>query len=111
MFLRLLRPEHGQRRIADAVDRGERLLGYAITFVLDQQQRPKWERDVWSKVLVCGGAGKVAKPVWSGLPEDVSFILADTLAGGATECLLSSWSEPFMSRRWARTHALRCVAS
>ena len=45
-----------------------RLLGYAITFVLDQQQRPKWERDVWSKVLVCGGAGKVAKPVWSGLP-------------------------------------------
>ena len=27
MFLRLLRSEHGQRRIADGVDRGERLLG------------------------------------------------------------------------------------
>jgi len=74
----------------------------AITFVLDQRQRPQWERDVWPKVLACGGAAKVAEPVWSSLPEDVSFILADTLAGGTTECLLSFWGAPFMSRRVGR---------
>ena len=165
MFLRLLRSEHGQRRIAAGVDRGERLLGQlarsakppdvlvigprelrqastefsrdakgdmvwfnvclsmferqplfdalllpaiqnpsvtAITFVLDERQRPKWERDVWPKVSACGGAGKVAQPMWSSLPEDVSFILADTQASGATECLLSFWGEPFMSRRVGR---------
>ena len=165
MFLRLLRSEHGQRRIADGVDRGERLLGQlarsakppdvlvigprdlrqvstqfsrgakgemvwfnvclsmferqslfdalllpaienpsvtAVTFVLDERQRPKWEREVWPKVVACDGGGKVAEPVWSSLPEDVSFILADTLAGGTTECLLSFWGEPFMSRRVGR---------
>ena len=165
MFLRLLRSEHGQRRIADGVDRGERLLGQlarsatppdvlvigprelrqastefsrvasgdmvwfnvclsmferqplfdalllpaienpsvtAITFVLDERQRPQWERDVWPKVSACGGDGKVAEPVWSSLPEDVSFILADTLTTGTTECLLSFWGEPFMSRRVGR---------
>ena len=165
MFLRLLRSEHGQRRIAAGVDRGERLLGQlarsakppdvmvigprelrqastefsrdakgdmvwfnvclsmferqplfdalllpaienasvtAITFVLDERQRPKWERDVWPKVSACGGTGKVAQPMWSSIPEDVSFILADTQAGGTTECLLSFWGEPFMSRRVGR---------
>ncbi len=50
------------------------------------------------KVAACGVVGKVADPVWTSLPEDVSFILADTLAGGATECLLSFWGEPFMAR-------------
>jgi hypothetical protein len=165
MFLRLLRSEHGQRRIAAGVDRGERLLGQlarsakppdvlvigprelrqastefsrgakgdmvwfnvclsmferqplfdalllpaiqnpsvtAITFVLDERQRPKWERDVWPKVSACGGAGKVAQPMWSSIPEDVSFIMADTQASGTTECLLSFWGEPFMSRRVGR---------
>lgn len=165
MFLRLLRSEHGQQRIAAGVDRGERLLGLlarsakppdvfvigprdlrqassefsrdakgdmvwfnvclsmferqplfdalllpaienpsvtAITFVLDERQRSKWDRDVRPKVRACGGIGKVAEPVWSSLPEDVSFILADTLAGGTTECLLSFWGEPFMSRRVGR---------
>ncbi|MCY4507782.1 MAG: hypothetical protein OXG35_12610 [Acidobacteria bacterium] len=161
MFLRLLRSEHGQRRIADGVDRGERLLGRlalsakppdvvvigprdlrhastefsrnakgdmvwfnvclsmferqplfdallrpaienpavtAVTFVLDRGQRPRWERDVRPKVAACTSAGKVAEPVWTSLPEDVSFILADTLGSGATECLLSFWGEPFMAR-------------
>ena len=161
MFLRLLRSEHGQRRIADGVDRGERLLGQlalsakppdvvvigprdlrrasmefsrnargdmvwfnvclsmferqplfdallrpaienpavtAVTFVLDAGQRPRWERDVRPKVAACNGAGKVAEPVWTSLPEAVSFILADTLGTGGTECLLSFWGEPFMAR-------------
>ncbi len=165
MFLRLLRSEHGQQRIADGVGRGERLLGQlarsatppdvlvigprelrqastrfcrdargemvwfnvclsmferqplfdalllpaienssvtAITFVLDERQRPQWEGDVWPKVTACGGAGKVAAPVWSSLPEDVSFILSDTQTSDATECLLSFWGEPFMSRRVGR---------
>ncbi len=74
----------------------------AVTFVLDERQRPKWERDVQPKVAACGGAGKFAEPVWSSLPEDVSFILADTQTSGATECLLSFWGEPFMSRRVGR---------
>ena len=161
MFLRLLRSEHGQQRIAAGVDRGEHLLGQlarsvrppdvlvigprdlrhastefargatgdmvwfnvclsmferqplfdallrpaienpavtAITFVLDEGQRPRWERDVWPKVVACNGAGKVASPRWSTLPEDVSFILADTATTGTTECLLSFWGEPFMAR-------------
>ena len=165
MFLRLLRSEHGQQRIAAGVDRGEHLLGQlsrsvkppdvfvlgprelrqastdfargargemvwfnvclsmfarqplfdalllpaienpsvtAITFVLDERQRPRWERDIWPKVTACGGAGKVAPAVWASLPEDVSFILADRLGSGATECLLSFWGEPFMSRRVGR---------
>ncbi|MCY4026059.1 MAG: hypothetical protein OXH75_07055 [Acidobacteria bacterium] len=165
MFLRLLRSEHGQQRIAAGVDRGEQLLGQlarsarppdalvigprelrqtstefsrgargdmvwfnvclsmfarqplfdallrpaidnpavtAVTFVLDERQRDKWERDVRPKVAACGGAEKVAPPVWSSLPEDVSFILAGSHASGATECLLSFWGEPFRSRRVGR---------
>ena len=147
MFLRLLRSEHGQRRIAAGVDRGEHLLGRlarsvqppdalvigprelrqastefsrgakgdmvwfnvclsmferqplfdalllpaidnpavtAITFVLDERQREKWERHVRPKVSACGGGAKVEPPVWASLPEDVSFILADSglFAGG-----------------------------
>ena len=161
MFLRSLRSEQGQRRIAAGVDRGERVLGQlvrsakppdvlvvgprdlqrvsaefsrgatgdmvwfnvclsmferqplfdallrpaienpavtAVTFVLDEGQRPRWARDVRPKVAACSGAGKVADPVWTSLPEDVSFILADMLATGTAECLLSFWGEPFMAR-------------
>ena len=161
MFLRSLRSDHGQRRIAAGVDRGERLLGQlarsakppdvlvvgprdlrrvsaefsrgakgdmvwfnvclsmferqplfdallrpaienpavtAVTFVLDEGQHARWERDVRPKVAACSGAAKVADPVWTSLPEDVSFILADMLATGTTECLLSFWGEPFMAR-------------
>ena len=161
MFLRSLRSEHGQRRIAAGVDRGERLLGQlarsvdppdvvvvgprelrrastefarnakgdmvwfnvclsmferqplfdallrpaidnpavtAVTFVLDEGQRLRWERDVQPKVAACRSAGKAADPVWTSLPEDVSFVLADTLDSDATECLLSFWGEPFMAR-------------
>ena len=41
----------------------------AITFVLDERQREKWERHVRPKVSACGGGGaKVAPPVWASLP-------------------------------------------
>ena len=162
MFLRSLRSEHGQRRIAAGVDRGEQLLGQlarsakppdvmvigpqdlwctstefsrnatgdmvwfsvclsmferqplfdallrpaienpavtAVTFVLDERQRPKWERDVRPKVAACSGAVKVPEPVWTSLRQDVSFILADAVAGDVSEYLLSFWGEAFMSRR------------
>ena len=165
MFLRLLRSEHGQRRVAAGVERGERLLGQlvrgtkppdvlvigpreiraastefsrgaagemvwfnvclsmferqplfdallrpaienpavtAVTFVLDERQREQWDRDVWPKVVASGAAGKVAPPHWCKLQEDVSFILADRLATGTPECLLSFWGEPFMSRHVGR---------
>ena len=161
MFLQSLRSEHGRRRIAAGLDRGEHLLGRlarsanppdivvigprdlrqvsadfsrgakgnmvwfnvclsmferqplfdallrpaienpsvtAVIFVLDEGQRPRWERDVRPKVSACSEAGKVADPVWTSLPEDAWFILADPLASGATECLLSFWGEPFMAR-------------
>ena len=165
MFLRMLRSEHGQRRVATGVERGERLLGQlvkgtkppdvlvigpreirevstefsrgatgemvwfnvclsmferqalfdallrpaienaavtTVTFVLDERQRERWDRDVWPKVVASGGAGKVAPPHWRILQEDVSFILADRLATRTPECLLSFWGEPFMSRHVGR---------
>ena len=74
----------------------------AITFVLDERQRTAWARSVRPKVEACGGTHKVAEPRWCDLQEDVSFVLADTRTTGATECLLSFWGEPFMSRRVGR---------
>ena len=73
-----------------------------ITFILDESQHSHWERDVWPKVLECDGSDNVRESVWCSLPEDVSFILADTLASGTSECLLSFCGEPFMSRRVGR---------
>lgn len=161
MFLRLLRSEHGQRRLVAGIERGERLLGQlarnakppdmlvvgprellrastdfardatgemvwfnvclsmfarqplfdalllpaienpsvtAIKFVLDQQQRSRWDPDVRPKVVACKGTAKVSVAKWTSLGEDVSFILADNLATGTTQCLLSFWGEPFMAR-------------
>lgn len=161
MFIRLLRSENGQRRIAASVDRGERLLGHlvrsarppdvivigprdlrrsstefardasgdmvwfnvclsmferqplfdallrpaienssvtGISFVLDERQRARWDRDVWPKVVKCNGFEKVTEPKWSSLKEDVSFILAQARSSASPECLLSFWGEPFMAR-------------
>lgn len=165
MFLRLLRSEHGQRRIAAGLERSERLLAQlarnahppdvlvigprelrrastefardaagemiwfnvclsmfvrqtlfdalllpaienpsvtAISFVLDKRQQTQWERDVWPKVVACNGTEKVSAPTWTSLDEDVSFILADILSTGTTQCLLSFWGEPFMARHVGR---------
>jgi len=74
----------------------------AISFVLDERQRPAWMRDVQPKVAACGGTRKIAEPCWRRLREEVSFILADTQTTGGAECLLSFWGEPFMSRRVGR---------
>ena len=38
------------------------------------------------------------RPEWTSLEQDVSFILADALATGSTQCLLSFWGDPFMAR-------------
>lgn len=74
----------------------------SISFVLDERQKPQWDRDVWPKVVACTGTKKVQEPTWRTLDEDLSFILADTAPTGNTECLLSFWGEPFMSRQVGR---------
>ena len=74
----------------------------SIAFVLDERQRPQWKSDVWPKVVACGGTQKFRDPRWRTLEEDLSFILAETAPTGSTECLLSFWGEPFMSRQVGR---------
>lgn len=70
----------------------------SITFVLDERQRTQWDREVWPKVIASRGTQKVQSPRWTPLREDCSFILAEMAPTGRTECLLSFWGEPFMSR-------------
>jgi len=69
-----------------------------VQFVLDEGAREVWEDVVTPKLQTCDGSAKVAEPRWTSLPEDVSFIVAET-EDGATEALLSFWGEPFMSRQ------------
>lgn len=70
----------------------------AIQFVLDEHARRDWQDVVMPKVETCKGRDKVRSPRWAELPEDVSFIVAETEPDGGTEALLSFWGEPFMSR-------------
>ena len=74
----------------------------SIAFVLDERQKPLWDTEVWPKVIACGGTQKFRGPRWRPLAEDLSFILAETAPTGRTECLLSFWGEPFMSRQVGR---------
>ena len=74
----------------------------SIAFVLDERQKPLWDTDVWPKVVACGGTQKFQAPRWRHLEEDLSFILAEAAPTGSTECLLSFWGEPFMSRQVGR---------
>ena len=67
-----------------------------IRFVLDERERDAWGRDVMPKVGACSGAEKVEEPVWTSLPETLSFILAET-DEDVTEAHLSFWGEPFMA--------------
>jgi hypothetical protein len=67
-----------------------------IRFVLDERERDAWAADMMPKVALCRGADKVEEPVWTSLPETLSFILAET-DEGATEAHLSFWGEPFMA--------------
>ncbi len=73
----------------------------AIRFVLDADQRDLWRDHVAPKLEAIRGAEKVLEPIWTKIDENVSVILASD-EDGRTECLLSFWGEPFMSRRAGR---------
>lgn len=70
----------------------------AIHFVLDSQQRGLWEHHVAPKIAQCAGRDKVREPTWTAIQEQVSVIVTDASSTDRTECLLSFWGEPFMSR-------------
>jgi hypothetical protein len=74
----------------------------SIQFVLDESQQPLWEAEVVPKLNACHGKAKVQAPYWTTITENVSLILADTTPNRTTECLLSFWGEPFMSRTTGR---------
>jgi hypothetical protein len=70
----------------------------SIQFVLDESQQQLWGTEVLPKLNDCRGKAKVQEPYWTTITENVSLILADAAVRGTTECLLSFWGEPFMSR-------------
>jgi hypothetical protein len=70
----------------------------SIQFVLDENQRPLWEREVAPKIAACAGMKKVQEPRWGSIEENVSAILSEVSPEGTTEALLSFWGEPFMAR-------------
>ena len=70
----------------------------SIQFISGHGERDRWDRYLAPKIAECPGAAKVLPPRWRGLPETVSFILAEFEPNGATEALLSFWGEPFMAR-------------
>jgi len=69
-----------------------------IQFILDPKEKERWESNVMAKVNAGPGAGKVKKPYWCNLEENISFILVETGSFGKAEALLSFWGEPFMAR-------------
>jgi hypothetical protein len=70
----------------------------SIQFILDASQKSIWEEDVAPKIAACSGGHKVREPKWASIQENVSAIISAVAPSGATECLLSFWGEPFMSR-------------
>jgi hypothetical protein len=70
----------------------------SIQFVLDGSQKVVWEKEVAPKVAACRDGHKVREPRWTSIQENVSAIISEVAPGGATECLLSFWGEPFMAR-------------
>jgi hypothetical protein len=70
----------------------------SIQFVLDENQRPLWEKEVITKISACSGREKVQEPRWGSIQENVSAIISEVEPEGTTEALLSFWGEPFMAR-------------
>lgn len=69
----------------------------SILFILDESEKSLWESEIMPKIAVCPGRHKIQAPRWCKLEKNISFILGDTHADGATEALLSFWGEPFMA--------------
>ena len=69
----------------------------SIQFVLDENERERWQTEVKPKAVKCRGSETVKEPIWRDLDENVSFILGGT-DNDQTDALLSFWGEPFMAR-------------
>ena len=70
----------------------------SLQFVLDENDREVWEREVLPRIKRCNGQGKMKGTIWCSIGGGVSAIIADLDRDGKTECLLSFWGEPFMAR-------------
>ncbi len=69
----------------------------SIRFVLDNNEKDRWQTNVLPKVAACSGRKKVQEPFWCQLKENVSFVLVETGPEGEAEALVSFWGEPFMA--------------
>jgi len=67
-----------------------------LRFVLGQNEKERWQTDVWPKIKQCNGHKKVSEPYWANLDERLSFVITETDEGKA-EALVSFWGEPFMA--------------
>jgi hypothetical protein len=74
----------------------------SIQFVLDNNQKDLWKNDVVPKLLDCKGKEKVKEPKWTTIHENISLIISDSSHSNKTECLLSFWGEPFMTKSTGR---------
>lgn len=70
----------------------------SIQFVLDSNQKELWRDYIIPKLNTCNGKEKVKEPKWTTINENISLIISDTSHNNKTECLLSFWGEPFMSK-------------
>jgi hypothetical protein len=69
-----------------------------IQFILDQNTRDIWEKEVIPKINQCPSRNKVQEVIWTSISGGVSAIISDIEKAGRAECLLSFWGEPFMAR-------------
>jgi hypothetical protein len=69
----------------------------SIRFVLDSEEKQRWQSDVLPKINATSGYTKVEEPYWYHLKDNISFVIAETGEEGQSEALVSFWGEPFMS--------------
>ena len=69
----------------------------SIRFVLDSEEKQRWQSDVLPKINATSGYTKVEEPYWCNLKDNISFVIAETGEEGQAEALVSFWGEPFMA--------------
>lgn len=70
----------------------------SIQFVLNPEEKERWNTNIVPKLSVYGSRKKVKEPIWCNMDENVSFIMSDTDEKGRAEALVSFWGEPFMAK-------------
>jgi len=69
----------------------------SVRFVLDNNEKERWQSDVLPKINACTGYAKVEEPYWCTLKDNISFVIVETGSEGQSEALVSFWGEPFMA--------------